>query len=70
MMSPRLIKQGKVLGECLCGTEPCTGLECGVFLPGQAPRAAGKAKSTLQLRGIRARAWATRRAKYGEAGHG
>lgn len=46
-----------------------TGLDDGPWLPGQAPRKRPAPKSAEQMADIRARAWATRRAKYGEAGH-
>lgn len=46
-----------------------TGLDDGPYLPGCAPRKRPPAKSPEDLAAIRARAWATRRAKYGERGH-
>lgn len=46
-----------------------TGLDDGPWLPGQAPRKRPPPKSAAELSDIRARAWATRRAKYGPAGH-
>lgn len=58
-----------VVGECVCGNEPCDGLDCGVFLPGQAPRKQVAPKSPEETARIRADAWATRRRKYGERGH-
>lgn len=47
---------------CTCGNEPCDGLDCGVYLPGQAPRQKAAPKSADEMRAIRAKAWATRRA--------
>lgn len=58
-----------VKGECVCGHIPCDGLDCGVFLPGQAPRKKMATKPAEEMARIRAQAWATRRAKYGERGH-
>lgn len=46
-----------------------SGLDDGPLLPGQAPRRKPPPKSPAELADIRARAWATRRAKYGPAGH-
>lgn len=65
----RIIRVGNVVGECVCGHTPCDGLDCGVFLPGEAPRKKMAAKSPEEMAEIRARAWATRRAKYGRYGH-
>lgn len=48
---------------CICGHMPCDGLDCGVYLPGLAPRKVPAPKSAEELRAIRAKAWATRRAK-------
>ena len=45
---------------------PCDGLDCGVWLPGQAPRKQAAKKSPDEMADIRARAWATRRRNYGE----
>lgn len=59
-----------IAAHCICGNTPCDGLDCGPYLPGQAPRKRPTPKSAEQMADIRARAWATRRAKYGEAGHG
>lgn len=51
---------------CIHGTDcPGTGLDCG---PDQS-RKKPAPKSADELKDIRARAWATRRAKYGECGH-
>lgn len=60
---------GKVVGECICGNIPCDGLDCGVYLPGQAPRKKAAPKTADEMADIRARAWATRREKYGRYGH-
>ena len=49
--------------HCICGQSPCTGLDCGPYLPGRAPRKKAPAKSAAELVEIRAKAWATRRAK-------
>lgn len=49
-----------------------SGLDDGPFLPGYGPRKPRKKptpKSPELMRGIRLRAWATRRAKYGPRGH-
>lgn len=46
-----------------------TGLDDGPWLPGCAPRKRAAAKHPEELAEIRARAWATRRARYGERGH-
>ncbi len=68
--APRVIYVGSVGGECVCGCSPCTGLDCGPYLPGQAPRhRSAPPKAAHELAAIRSRAWATRRAKYGERGH-
>jgi len=68
-MEPRLIKVGAVVGECVCGCEPCSGLDCGPFLPRQAPRKRPEPKGADEVKTIRAAAWATRRQKYGDRGH-
>ena len=47
-----------------------TGLDDGPWLPGREPRKKPASKSASETSRIRAAAWATRRAKYGEAGHG
>lgn len=65
----RIITIGGVTGSCICGHDPCDGLDCGVFLPGHAPRRKSAPKPPEEVADIRARAWATRRAKYGERGH-
>jgi hypothetical protein len=61
----RIIRVGNVVGECVCGNTPCDGLECGVFLPRQAPRK----KHPPMSPEARARGWETRRKKYGQHGH-
>lgn len=58
------------VAHCECGHVPCDGLDCGVYLPGRAPRKRPEPKSAATLATIRARAWATRRARYGERVHG
>lgn len=55
--------------HCTCARTPCDGLDCGVWLPGQPPRKVPAPKTPEQMASIRARAWATRRGKYGERGH-
>lgn len=55
--------------SCICESDPCTGLDCGVYLPGRAPRKQSHRPTEL-LSDDRKRAWATRRAKYGANGHG
>lgn len=47
-----------------------SGLDDGPWLPGRAPRRKPTPKSPEVIAAIRARAWETRRAKYGERGHG
>lgn len=46
-----------------------SGLDDGPYLPGCAPRKRLPPKSVEELKAIRERAWATRRAKYGPRGH-
>lgn len=47
-----------------------TGLDDGIcFLPGREPRKKAAPKPADEIRDIRARAWATRRQKYGQHGH-
>ena len=46
-----------------------SGLDDGPWLPGHAPRKKMEPKPADEVRGIRARAWATRREKYGQHGH-
>jgi len=58
-----------VMWHCTCNRNPCDGLDCGVWLPGRAPRKQPAAKSAEEMASIRAQAWATRRGKYGERGH-
>jgi len=55
--------------HCECGNTPCDGLECGVYLPGEAPRKKAAPKSSEEMRLIRAKAWETRREKHGIRGH-
>lgn len=55
--------------ECTCGRDPCDGLDCGVYLPGQFPRRKSAPKPPEEISAIRAQAWATRRANYGQRGH-
>ncbi len=52
--------------RCDCGQSPCTGLDCGPYLPGQAPRKKAAPKIPEELAAIRAKAWATRRARKSE----
>lgn len=68
-MSAPIITVGAIAGLCICGRSPCEGLDCGPFLPGQAPRRRPPAKSPAEHAVIKARAWATRRARYGQCGH-
>lgn len=46
-----------------------SGLDDGPYLPGHAPRKKPAPKSAAEIHDIRARAWATRRQKYGQWGH-
>jgi hypothetical protein len=46
-----------------------TGLDDGPWLPGRAPRKKPPAKGPEEIASIRARAWATRRERYGRHGH-
>lgn len=46
-----------------------SGLDDGPHLPGHAPRKKLSPKTDEEMREIRARAWATRRAKYGQHAH-
>lgn len=50
--------------NCVCHNAPCYGLDCGVYLPGEKPRKLMPRKSPSELRAIRLRAWATRRAQH------
>lgn len=47
--------------KCVCGLTPCSGLDCGVYLPGQKPRKVATKKSPEEASAIRKRAWETRR---------
>ena len=58
-----------IIPYCICGNKPCTGLDCGVYGPGEAPRKKPPEKTAEQLADIRGKAWATRRERYGKAGH-
>lgn len=51
--------------DCVCGHDPCDGLNCGVV----DERKPYSKKSKAEYKRIRAQAWATRRAKYGPRGH-
>lgn len=55
--------------QCVCGNEPCDGLECGVWLPGHAPRKQHVITDPASYSAARRRAWETRRLKYGPQGH-
>jgi len=55
--------------HCECGNSPCNGLDCGVYLPGRAPRKRATPKAVCELSEIRMRAWETRRQIYGQRGH-
>lgn len=46
-----------------------SGLDDGPWLPGRAPRKRPEPKQPDELTEIRVRAWATRRARYGQGGH-
>ena len=48
---------------CVCNNTPCDGLDCGVPIPGRAPRRRPAPKTPEQLATIRAKAWATHRAQ-------
>ena len=71
MAAPLAVKiiVGNVIGECVCGNDPCDGLDCGIYLPGRIPRKPYPKKSQSVVAEIRRRAWVTRRAKWGQHGH-
>lgn len=46
-----------------------SGLDDGPLLPGRGPRKKPAPKSAEEMAAIRAKAWATRRARYGRFGH-
>lgn len=46
-----------------------SGLDDGPYLPGHAPRKKAEPKDATEAARIRAKAWETRRAKYGPHGH-
>lgn len=46
-----------------------SGLDDGPYLPGHGPREKPAPKSDEEMAEIRAKAWATRRAKWGSGGH-
>lgn len=46
-----------------------SGLDDGPYLPGKAPRKRAAPKGRAEVAQIRARAWATRRLRYGQPGH-
>jgi hypothetical protein len=46
-----------------------SGLDDGPYLPGCAPRKKIDPKPAKEMADIRARAWATRRSRYGKWGH-
>ena len=46
--------------NCRCNQTPCSGLDCGVYLPGRKPRTI-TVYSVAEAQAIRAKAWATRR---------
>lgn len=52
-----------VQGYCICRQIPCAGLDCGVYLPGRAPRKPLPPKTAAEHAETRAKAWATRRTK-------
>lgn len=56
-----------IQARCICGNIPCDGLDCGPYLPGQAPRKKPAAKSPEELARIRAQAWETRRRREASA---
>lgn len=57
------------MGEwiCICGSTPCSGLDCGVSL--RRNRKKPDPKRPEEIAAIRAAAWKTRREKYGSKGH-
>lgn len=64
------IMQGGVWGDFPHDHRPdLSGLDDGPCLPGRAPRKKAHPKTPEEYRDIRARAWATRRATYGQHGH-
>jgi len=50
---------------CRCGNTPCDGLDCGLDMS----RKKAAPKPAAEMADIRARAWATRRVKYGPRGN-
>ncbi len=67
-MTPETIYRAKGhVWSCVCGAVPCVGLDCGVLL--EPPRKKPAPKTAEEVRAIRAKAWATRRQKYGPRGN-
>lgn len=63
------MKLPNIRWKCVCGQNPCDGLDCGIYLPGQAPYRKPLTKPAEEIHAIRMQAWATRREKYGKRGH-
>lgn len=61
-------QSGRQVWSCVCGNTPCNGLDCGVYLPGCAPRKKIERPAHL-VSADRLLAWETRRARYGPHGH-
>ena len=60
---------GQVLSFAHDHKPDLSGLDDGPYLPGHAPRKKAEPKAADEMADIRARAWATRREKYGKYGH-
>jgi hypothetical protein len=63
----REYRSGGHVWHCVCGNDPCSGVDCGI--PIDPPRKKPARRSAEEARSIRAQAWATRRAKYGPRGN-
>lgn len=60
---------GQVLGWQHDHKPDQSGIDDGPWLPGRAPRKRPAPKPADEVSATRKRAWATRRAKYGQSGH-
>jgi hypothetical protein len=65
-----LVRWNKMVAELAPDHKPDgSGLDDGVYLPGCAPRKKHAPKPMEVISEIRARAWMTRRNRYGDRGH-